>query len=107
MQAVWGSSHGLHVLNYPDPAHQASGALDLAFGPASAFAEFAHWAMDHRTFVVSLDRVLPVPLSPLRPLPRRSRFAEADALLGAFIPRPCQIHSPKNWKTSSKRSLTP
>ena len=94
MLAAWGSAHGLYILNPPGPTHQAGGVLDLAFGPAAAFAEFAHWASDHRTLVVSLVRVCSIPLPPPRSLPR-SRFAKAAALLETFIPRPRQFHSPQ------------
>jgi len=87
----------IHVLNPLGPTHRAGGVLDLALGPETAFAEFAHWTSDHRTRLVPLDRARTIPLPPRKLLPR-SLLDEASALLEVFLPNRGKSSPYKTWR---------
>ena len=70
MVREWIAARGLHVLNPEGPTHRDGGVIDLALGPARAFAEFAHWASDHRALVISVPSRLASCLPPPKRLPR-------------------------------------
>lgn len=89
MLRAWISSRGLYILNPPGPSHNAGGVIDLALGPARSYAEFAHWASDHRALLVSIPHRPPQPLPPPKRLPR-SGYNEAMQLLRALLPPPPQ-----------------
>ena len=85
MVRTWIATRRLHILNPEGPTHRGGGVIDLAFGPARAFAEFAHWASDHRALVVSIPSRSPGRLPPPKRLPE-ARFEEAAPLLKSLLP---------------------
>jgi len=92
MVRAWIAERGLHILNPEGLTHRDGGVIDLALGPARAFAEFAHWTSDHRALVISVPSRPSSCLPPPKRLPE-ARFEEAAHLLRSFPPAPANFDS--------------
>jgi len=64
-----------------------AGSLTSPFGPDRAFAEFAHWASDHRALITSVPSRPPSRLTPPKRLPK-AHLEEAAHLLKFPSPQP-------------------
>ena len=87
MVRAWIASRELSILNPPGPTHRGGSVVDLVLGPPRTFAEFAHWASDHRALVVSVPSRPPQCLPPPKRLPR-SHLEESARLLQTLLPTP-------------------
>ena len=103
MVREWIAARGLHVLNPEGPTHRDGGVIDLALGPARAFAEFAHWASDHRALVISVPSRPSSLLPPPKRLPK-AHFEEAAHLLRSFLP-PARLTSTPGRSSSSSHGM--